>query len=87
MGDSEPHSPELADELAIGRMKAGAELLSGGCGESVGKRGLELGDTPSDHLVRWMNPKPRSFQEGNRIHAGCVRILVSVDQHLGQVHR
>ena len=28
LGDGEPHSPELADELAVGRMQAGAELCA-----------------------------------------------------------
>ena len=35
VGDGEPHSPELADELAVGRVKASAELLRGDGGEPV----------------------------------------------------
>ena len=48
MGDGEPHSPELADELAVGRVKAGAKLVRGGGGEAVRQGGLEPGDAPRD---------------------------------------
>jgi hypothetical protein len=63
VGDGEPHSPELADELAVGRVKAGAELLRGGGGEPVRQGGLELGDAPRDGLVRRLDSDPRRRRE------------------------
>src|SRR5438128_8662271 len=87
VGDREPHSPELADELAVGRMQAGAELLRGGGGKSVRQGGLELGDAPRDCLVRRMDSKAGGCQKGYRIHAGGVRVFGSVEQHLGEVYR
>src|SRR5712692_8307876 len=47
-----------ADELAVGRVKAGAELLRGGGGEPVRQGGLELGAAPRDWFVRRMDSKP-----------------------------
>src|SRR5438445_4219992 len=35
VGDREPHSPELAGELAAGRVQAGAELLRSGGGDEL----------------------------------------------------
>ena len=69
VGDGEPHSPELADELAVGRVKASAELLRGGGGEPVRQGSLELGDAPRDCLVRRMDSKAGGRQKGHRIHA------------------
>src|SRR5262249_55891122 len=46
--DGELHSAELADELAVDRVKASAELLRGDGGEPICQGGLELGDAPRD---------------------------------------
>jgi len=57
VGDGKPHSPEPADELAVGRVNAGAELVRGGGGEPVRQGSLELSDAPRDCLVRRMKSK------------------------------
>jgi hypothetical protein len=63
VGDGEPHAPELADEIAVGRVKAGAELLRGGGGEPVRQGGLELGAAPRDCLVRRMVRRPEAVKK------------------------